>query len=372
MSVFIISCGGTGGHLSPGIALAESLTERGHRCILVISNKQVDARLLKKYSYLETVKISAIGFSLLKPIVLVKFIYNQFKSIFSSLKLIKDIKPNIVVGFGGFTTMSISIAAFLMGCPLILHEANRKPGKAIRLLSVLAHRVYLPPGVQLRSLPPKTLRHLGYPVRKEVRPMFKETACKRLSIPYNCKRLLIFGGSQGANILNKWVYNNFERLGVLGIHVYCITGQGKLGTGKLEYLSPTGESIQAVFTPFADNMAEVLSCADLVISRAGAGSIAEFCRCGLPCILVPYPYATDNHQLENAKFLEKQGGGIVVEQKNLHTLFDEVASLIFNDWLLEKFKQNLRDHEVRNSLELMTDDLESFNSQYASLPYVKI
>ena len=362
MSEFIIACGGTGGHLAPGIALAEALTERGHNCTLFISSKVVDARLASRYDHMEFVSVPGIGLSL-KPLKFLKFCYLQLKAFYKSLQFLRKRKPDIVIGFGGFTTVGVSLASYFLGCALVLHEANRKAGKAIRLLSVLAKRVYLPPGVQLKSLPPKTIRHFGYPVRKEIRPMAKSVACKRLQVPARVKRLLVLGGSQGANSLNKWLLENFERLGEHGIHAYCVTGLGNYSQGKLQYTASSGEKVEALFAPFVDNMSPLLSASDLVISRAGAGSIAEFCRCGTPCILVPYPFAADNHQAENAKFLERQGGGIVLAQANMDKLFDEVVSIIFNDWLLDKFERNLKSMEVANSLELIANDLEKLASE---------
>lgn len=362
MKTFIISCGGTGGHLSPGIALAEEMIQRGYKCYLVISNKEVDSRLISKYSHIEFVRIPGIGFSFtLKGIF--KFLREQFKGLLFSIKFLHQIKPNIVIGFGGFTTLGISLAAYILGFPLVLHEANRKVGKAIRFLSVLARRVYLPPGVRLSSLPPKTIRFIGYPVRKEIRPISKALACQKLKIKADVKRLLILGGSQGASALNKWVLENFERLAEMGIHVYCITGLGKGSEGKLEYTAKNGESVEAIFTPFVDDMANVLSASDLALSRAGAGSIAEICRTHIPSILIPYPFSADNHQEENAIFFEKQGAGLVLNEKNLDQLYSEVVTLMFNDWLLYKFQQNLKLIDIQSNLTSIIDDLETFYMQ---------
>ncbi len=356
MSTFIISCGGTGGHLSPGIALAEGLIEQGHDCYLVISNKEVDSRLAQNYSHLNFIRIPGVGFSFnLKGFF--RFCWEQLKSIIFAFRLLRKIKPDVVVGFGGFTSVAISLVAYFYDYPLVLHEANRRPGKAIRLLSILACRVYLPPGVHLKAISLKTIRHIGYPIRKSIRPISRHTACYRLDLQPDLKRLLVLGGSQGATVLNRWVVDNFEYLGNLGIHVYCVTGLGKCSKGKLDYTAENGKFIQAVFTPFIDDMGDLLSSVDLVVSRAGAGSIAEFTHCHTPSILVPYPFAADNHQEENANFFEKQGGTIVVNEKNLDQLCSEVESLIFDDWLLDKLQQNLKSIAIQNNLKLIMDDL---------------
>lgn len=371
MSVFVISCGGTGGHLAPGIALAEALMERGHTCYLVISTKEVDSRLMSNYPELKFVRIPGVGFSF-TLLGLYLFFREQFKGILFAVKFLHKVKPNVVMGFGGFTTIGISLAASVLGFPIVLHESNRRIGKAIRFLSILARRIYLPPGVLLRSFLPKTIRQIGYPVRKDVQPIGKKTACKRLGLQSDVKRLLVLGGSQGATVLNKWVLENFERLAELGIHVYCVTGLGKCSQGKLEYHSGSGEQVQAIFTPFVDNMSNVLSAADLVLSRAGAGSVAEFCHCYIPAILVPYPFAADDHQRENAKFFEQQGGGIMLDEKNLDQLYSEVVALIFNDWLLDKFRKNLKLIEAQNSLTQIVDDLEMLCAQEESFVYPEL
>lgn len=358
MSTFVIACGGTGGHLLPGIALADELIERGHKCYLIISNKEVDSRIISNYSHLEFIRIPGKGFSL-TFFGLFRFAGEQLEAILFSVKLLCQLNPDIVIGFGGFTTVGIALAAYILGCPIVLHEANRRAGKGIRFLSALAHRVYLSPGVCLKSLPPKTIRYFGYPVRKNICPKEKNSACKRLGLQFNSKRILVLGGSQGASVLNNWALENFERLAKVGIGIYCVTGLGKCTQDKLESIAENGELVQAIFTPFVDNMADVLSAVDLVVARAGAGSLAEFGRCHLPAILIPYPFAADNHQEENANFFAQQGGGIVLDEKNLDHLYAEVVRVIFDDCLLDKFQKNLKRTELHNSLQLIVDDLET-------------
>lgn len=360
LSKYIIACGGTGGHLSPGIAIAEELIHRGHECVLLISEKDVDSRLIKKYSSLQYEKMPGIGFSI-SPLVLFRFLQLQLKALFFSFKLIRRYRPDVLVGFGGFSTLGVAVASFLVGCPIVLHEANRKTGKAIRLLSAVAKRVYLPPGVKLKSLPPKTIRHFGFPVRNEMSPISRETACDRLSVSSKNKRLLIFGGSQGAMTLNQWALDNFAKLAENKIDVYCVTGVGKWTAGKIEHKRADGESSELIFVPFVDNVRDVLCSSDLVISRAGAGSIAEFTRCGLPSILIPYPSAADDHQSYNAMDVERHGGGIVLNQSKIESLYAEVCELIFNDWLLNKMRENLLVLEAEQSVRLIVEDLERFS-----------
>lgn len=358
MSYFIISCGGTGGHLSPGIALAEGLIERGHECCLVISKKTVDTRLLSKYPHLDFIQLPGAPFSP-SPLKFFKFLYNQALGLYESIQFLQKKRPDIIIGFGGFITMGIVAAGYLLSCPIVLHEANRKPGKAIRFLSGLAKRVYLPAGVQLKSLPPKTVRHFGYPLRKEIRRMGQVDARQKMGIPLEGKWLVVVGGSQGASVLTDWVIENGEKLGSKGINIFCLSGLQKGRQGTIEHKHKDGNVTRIMFAPFSDNMTALFCSADLIVSRAGAGSIAEMIRCCAPAILIPYPWAADNHQEANAVFLEQQGGGLVLSQMQIDKLLSEVVEVINNDWLLEKFRSNLSRLEPYNSLNLIADDMET-------------
>ena len=358
MSRFLISCGGTGGHLSPGISLAEGLVGRGHTVTLLISQKKVDARLIEKYPHFEFLRVPGTGFSW-SPVRLARCAVSQVRGFFFCLRLVKGRQPDGIVGFGGFTSAGIALAGWLRGVPVALHESNRVPGLAIRVMGRLATRVYLPAGIRLASVHAAATRHGGMPVRREITRLPQAAARAALGLDPNHKVLVVFGGSQGAGPLNEWVRGKLPLLAAEGVQVYCVTGLDKgAAADSRELRTKTGAPIRAVFTPFCDQVAELLSAADLVVSRAGAGTIAELIRCVTPAILVPYPHAADDHQRANAAFFERQGGGIAVEQAFLAALHAEVLDTIFNDWLLRKFRANLERMDRENSLELMLGDLE--------------
>jgi UDP-N-acetylglucosamine--N-acetylmuramyl-(pentapeptide) pyrophosphoryl-undecaprenol N-acetylglucosamine transferase len=357
MSRFLIACGGTGGHLSPGIALAEGLTARGHEARLLISRKKVDARLIAKYPHLDFASIPGAPFTL-RPVGLARFCWQQAAAFGVSARLIRTWRPDLIAGFGGFTTAGLIVVAALFRRPVALHEANRVPGRAIRVLGGLARRLYLPPGVRLEGVRLAGVRHAGLPVRREIVALPREAAQIRLGFDPAQKVLVILGGSQGASALNRWVRDRLERFAAEGIQVCCVTGLDKGGDEVRELQSQAGRPVKAVFMPFCDDVATLLSAADLVVSRAGAGTIAELIRCATPAILVPFPHAADNHQWANARFFEQQGGGIVLDQQDLGDLDREVRDVIFNDWLVRRFRGNLRRMDRANSLDLILDDLE--------------
>jgi len=204
---------------------------------------------------------------------------------------------------------------------------------------------------------------MGLPVRREINRVGAEEARVALGLHPHGKVLAILGGSQGAASLNDWVRRELGSLLAEGIQVYCITGLGKDIPETINQTSRTGAPVRAIFVPFCDRMAELISASDLVVSRAGAGTLSELARCGTPSVLVPFPHAADDHQRANAVFFEQQGGGIVIEQPFIASLRAEVRDLIFNDWLLNKFRANLQRMDRANSLDVMLDDLEQLASR---------
>lgn len=357
MSRYLISCGGTGGHLSPGISLAEGLHDRGHEAMLLLSQKRVDSRLIAKYPRLQFERMPGTGFSW-QPLRLLKCVLSQTQAFWFCLRLIRRLRPDAVVGFGGFTSAPIVLAAWISGVPSALHESNRVPGLAIRTLGRFARRVYLPPGIRLRSIRAAAMRHVGLPVRREIVRTSQAGARIALGFDPNQRLLVVLGGSQGASSLNEWARAQLPVLAAEGVQLLVVTGLGKGREGVVEMRARTGAPVRAVFTAFSDRMAELMSAADLVVSRAGAGTLAELIRCVTPAILVPYPQAADDHQRANAAFFERQGGGIVVPDSQLGQLHAEVLDVIFNDWLLRKFRGNLQRMDRANALDLMLADLE--------------
>jgi UDP-N-acetylglucosamine--N-acetylmuramyl-(pentapeptide) pyrophosphoryl-undecaprenol N-acetylglucosamine transferase len=354
---FLVSCGGTGGHLSPGIALAEGLIARGHEAVLLISRKRVDGRLIGKYPGLRFERMPGHPFSL-RPLALARCAASQALALLFCLRLIARWRPDAIVGFGGFTSAPIVLAGGLARIPVVLHESNRVPGLAIRTTGRFAQRVYLPAGVRIGSVSPWVSRQVGLPVRGEIVRLPRADSRAALGLDPNQKVLAVLGGSQGASVLNEWTRINVGTLAAEGIQVYCLTGLDKGPAESIEMRTRTGAAVRVIFAPFCDRMAELLSAADLVVSRAGAGTLAELVRCETPAILVPYPHAADRHQDRNAEFFERQGGGLVVNQAMMGGLLAEVMEAIFNEWLLRKFRANLQRMDRANPLETILLDLE--------------
>jgi UDP-N-acetylglucosamine--N-acetylmuramyl-(pentapeptide) pyrophosphoryl-undecaprenol N-acetylglucosamine transferase len=341
MRNIVIACGGTGGHLTPGIALAQNLEERGYPSWLFISQKAVDSRLARKYPKLSFESMP--GAPLIKsPLGIARFSHGFIFSFLRSYRFYGKIGADALVGFGGFSSFGPAMAARARGIPVFIHEANRAVGKAVRFLAKNSSRLYLPEGMHLEGMSPEVIRNVGYPLRKEFRRVPKERARKQLGISLRDRLLVVLGGSQGAVALNRWVKDNLEPLAAEGISTYCLTGMNKESSGVVKLEGLGGQPVTNRFVSFTDEMNAVLSAADLVISRAGAGAIAEIVRCRIPSILIPYPHAADNHQFLNAEYLERKGGAIVCpEDKIEENLLDEVREVMFNEEFRTILRRNL-------------------------------
>ncbi|MFH1497892.1 MAG: UDP-N-acetylglucosamine--N-acetylmuramyl-(pentapeptide) pyrophosphoryl-undecaprenol N-acetylglucosamine transferase [Verrucomicrobiota bacterium] len=357
-TVVLLSCGGTGGHLSPGIAMAEGLAARGHTPVLIISRKKVDARLVEKYPHLRFERLPGAPLAW-DPQGFVRFVVTQTQAFAAGVKLVRSLKPGAVVGFGGFTTAGVIIAGWLFRVPVALHEANRVPGRAIRTLSRLAKRVWLPPGVELPGVKADKIRPAGLPVRAEISRRGRAAACVALGLDPAFRVVVIFGGSQGAASLNDWARREAAAFAADGVQIHCVTGLGNGEPGVVENPGPGGATVRSVYSSFCDTVADLLSAADLVVGRAGAGTIAECVRCRAPAVLVPYPFAADDHQKANAAWFVGHGGGVLLPQERLGELTAVVRGVIFDDAKLAGFRDNLARLDGEHGLDALLDDLDT-------------
>ena len=357
MSRVVIACGGTGGHLAPGIALAQTLQARDYRPLLLISAKQIDARLTSKYPDLDfkivpgaPLLFSVSGFT--------RFVVQQLRGLVFSWRLVRRERPDVIVGFGGFTTSSIIVAGWLRGVPVALHEANRVVGRAVRSLARFASRIYLPRGVSLLSTNQAKLRYAGLPVRREIERLPRGDSAARFGLDPAKPTVIVFGGSQGARALNTWAENEAKYFAGRGIQLLVVTGpnQGDACTENLP--GPDGSSIPFVKIPFCDEMASLYSAGDLVVSRSGAGTLAELLKCRVPAVMVPYPHAADNHQEANALEFARRGGGLVVPEAEIERLSGEVEQLLADERGLTDIRAQIGYMNRAEALDLMIADLE--------------
>ena len=307
-----IACGGTGGHLFPGIAVGDALIARGCEVMLLVSPKEVDQTAIKSAYGMEVESLSMIGLGR-NPL---KFGCKFLSSTNSCRKLFLKNRPTAVLAMGGFTSLPPVIVGKMMGSKIFLHEANAVPGRAVRMLSSFADEVF----VQFPNSLPRVLGTdvlaTGLPVRAAIEPIPKADARTVLGLADDLPVLLIMGGSQGAEAINRVVIESLPYLVKLlpKIQFIHLTGNRNSEPIKSAY---DALGLRAVVRPFLTEMEYALGAADLVISRAGGSSLAEFSSMELPAILVPYPSAVDDHQRFNARAFVEIGAARCFHQKQL-------------------------------------------------------
>lgn len=305
--MIVFTCGGSGGHVYPAIAIAQELNRPD--ILFIGSETREDAQIIPRYGF----KFQSISSSS-------KNILKLFKGLLQSLRLLKQEKAHVVVGSGGYLTASVILAAFLLRIPIVLIEQNAKPGRVNRYLQCLAHKIFLSFSPSLTYFNEKKAMVVGNPVRKF---FLQDTLVKEfqaLTLP-SIPSWLVFGGSQGAESLNELFLDQtlyFLKNPVLLIH---LTGskyfKNKPSDSPIELIKDENGIIKIIRMPYFEAMNLLYQKASLVISRSGATTVAELLYFSKPSILIPYPLAKDNHQVDNANIIVKKKNGILIHQKDL-------------------------------------------------------
>ncbi|MEE4098705.1 undecaprenyldiphospho-muramoylpentapeptide beta-N-acetylglucosaminyltransferase [Pseudomonas viridiflava] len=300
----LIMAGGTGGHVFPALACAREFQSRGYKVHWLGTPRGIENELVPQAGLtLHLINVTGLRgkgrLSLLKaPLMLLK-------ALMQARKVVRELKPVCVVGFGGYVTGPGGLAAKLAGVPLIIHEQNAVAGTANRSLASLASRVCEAfPDTFAAS---KKRRTTGNPVRVE---LFLETP--RQALAGRKARLLVLGGSLGAEPLNKLLPEALAQLPVdIRPEVFHQAGKNHDEITAERYRNA---GVEAQVAPFIQNMAQAYSWADLVVCRAGALTISELAAAGLPSLLIPLPHAIDDHQSRNADYLAREGAAFVMPQ----------------------------------------------------------
>ena len=315
----LIAGGGTGGHLFPGIAIAESLLEKDpHTRILFVStgNDFEKAVLSEKGFALETIRVEGIkGRGIMAK---VRSLFKIPGAMMASVFILKRFRPCLVIGMGSYSSGPVALAAWMMGIPVVLHEQNIRPGITNRMLSRIADRIYVSFQGTQTVMEPEKIRILGNPVRKEIREANKSLEENRQSGRSGSQELMtivVIGGSQGAHRINTAVMEALPHLAQEGgcrfIHQ---TGKADEAVVREAYAKA---GIAADVGSFFHDMAQLYAKADLLICRAGATTVAEVTSIGKGAIFIPYPYAADNHQVLNAQALVDEGAAEIILEEDL-------------------------------------------------------
>jgi len=358
----LIMAGGTGGHIFPALAVARLLHDKGVHIEWLGTTKGMEARLVPEYHYtLNTIDIGGLRGKGLMTVLLLPF--KVSRALLQTIKIYIKLKPDVVLGMGGFVSGPGGVAAWLLGKPLVLHEQNAIAGLTNKLLFTLATKVYAAfPGAFAAH---KKLMVIGNPVRKEItQTELPEQRLKNKWVQTSGKTLniLLIGGSLGAAALNEVVpqalllltqgdalaNSAFDKI---TIRHQCGAKQVQKTEEYYQDLLKKDELIKVEIMPFIDNMADNYTWADLLICRSGALTISEIAAVGIAAILVPFPYAVDDHQTANAAYLVDNNAAFLIQQNDLNAA--DLAQLLMTltqDQLLNMAK-NARQQAIDSSLE---------------------
>lgn len=308
----IIACGGTGGHLFPGIAVAQQLKKQGHRPILLISRKEVDAEASSKYGDLEFHSIPAIAKPPTLSLRMPAFLWKLFTTYMSCKKLLRREKADVVLGMGGFTSLPPCKAAHALGLRSYVHDSNAMPGKSNRLTARWCTKVLVGMKEAVLHFPGSNCAVVGTPVRDEIRQLpTREEARTRLGLPQDKPLILVTGGSQGARNLNSLLIEAAKA--DPGVHYLVIAG--RLDYDRVNTLAAGAPNITVL--GFCADMPAAYAAADGVIARSGASTLTELSLIGKACLLVPFPYAADDHQTHNARAFSDHDAAVLIQQADL-------------------------------------------------------
>lgn len=343
----IISAAGTGGHINPGIAIANKIKEKepNSEIIFVGTDRGLENDLVPRAGY-ELKHINAYGFDRTISLDNIKKMYQTFHSIKEAKKIIEQFKPDVIIGTGGYICVPVGLAAKKKKVPVVLHESNAFPGVAVKMLSNKASKVLVGfEDAKVRLPKAKQVIVTGTPTKVKkikISDARKQELLKENKLNNNKPIVLFFGGSQGAKSINNSLLEIISKKQNQNYQILWAAGPAQYEQIKKdlkEKYSIEIDSIENVsIVPYIYNMEEIMNIVDLVVCRSGAMTITEIANVGVPAIFIPFPFATENHQEYNAKVLQKVGAAKIILDKNLTA--NELNSTITN---LVRDKKNLQE-----------------------------
>ena len=335
----VLSGGGTAGHINPALALAEVLSDRGWDVHFAGTPGGVEARLVPAAG-VDFTPFEASGFNRSHPLSLPKALAKIAKSTKLAKKWFEEIRPDVVVGFGGYVSIPVGRAALQTGVPLVLHEQNSVMGLANKELAKHASAVCVTYECAAQGVDPAIVHLTGNPVRARVLSATREEGRAMLGIPEDATMLLVFGGSLGARHINQALCAlKADLLSRESLYIVHITGPKELDSVREALALTPAEEARWQVMGYQDRMGETLAAADAIVSRSGASSLAEIAARAIPALLVPFPHATADHQTTNARAYVEAGCAFLVPDAEVET-----------DLFAEKLRELVDDESVRASM----------------------
>lgn len=337
---FIISGGGTGGHIYPAVAIANELKSRfpDAEFLFVGAKDKMEMQKVPQAGYaIKGLWISGIQRKLTLDNAM--FPFKLLSSMWNSFRIIKSFKPDVVIGTGGFASGAVLKAASMLNIPTVIQEQNSYPGITNKLLAKRANKICVAYENLERFFPKDKMILTGNPVRQDlINEASKSEAIAYFKLDANKKTLLVLGGSLGARRINQLIEKELDFL--LSQNIQIIWQCGKL---YLNDYSKYNEKDNVQVVAFIDRMDLVYAAADVVISRSGASSVSELCIVGKPTIFIPSPNVAEDHQTKNAKAISDKNGAILIKESELETQFETIFSdLISNESKQSELSQNIK------------------------------
>ncbi|MBI5636436.1 MAG: undecaprenyldiphospho-muramoylpentapeptide beta-N-acetylglucosaminyltransferase [Nitrospinae bacterium] len=344
----IVTAGGTGGHIYPALAVADELKRMGNTILFVGGQAGPEHEMARSAGF-DFLGIDVRGFDRRHIGKMARALFTFPMALGTAAKAVNVFQPDAVIGAGGYASGPSCLAASMKGVPLFLMEQNVYPGLVTRWLAGKARRVYANFAESARWLRGADVMAAGNPTRRE----FSMAVTRDFDAPR--KTILVMGGSQGANAVNRAVMGALPRLAKMNVKIYHQTGKQMLAETRAAYLEAM---VEAVVEPYFENMAAIMRESHLAVARAGAGTCAELALTALPGILIPYPGA-GGHQRLNALAMENVGAAAVVDEMNLtgELLAETVYGILRNPDKLGKMSANARENAKPDAARVIARDI---------------
>lgn len=355
----VIACGGTGGHLFPGIAIAEAWRKRGGEVMLLISEKQIDALATEGFDHLHFERMPTIAMPKKTSPKMIGFMTKFLKAYFKCKKLFKKFGADAVLGMGGFTSTAPLAAGKMLGKKTFVHESNAIPGRANLLNAKFADLVLVGFEVCAPRFKGRKSKVTGTPLRPSlVEKPTRDESLEFLGLQPGRQTIMIMGGSQGAVRINELVAESLPRFVEAGIQVLHITGPQDFE--KMTEVFVANRQAGTV-ADFLNEVQYAYAAADLAICRAGASSSVELAYYGVPAILIPYPYAADDHQTANAAIFSAPGAAEMWKQSELSsdTFADQIIGLMDDGYRLSRMRTTMQQMARPDSSNEVCDAIEA-------------
>ena len=352
---FIISGGGTGGHIYPAVAIANELKSRFPEAefLFVGAKDKMEMQKVPQAGYaIKGLWISGIQRKLTLDNAM--FPFKLLSSMWNSFRIIKSFKPDVVIGTGGFASGAVLKVASMLSIPTVIQEQNSYPGITNKLLAKKANKICVAYENLERFFPKDKMILTGNPVRQDlINEASKSEAIAYFKLDANKKTLLVLGGSLGARRINQLIEKELDFL--LSQNIQIIWQCGKLYLNDYEKYNEK-ENVQV--TAFIDRMDLVYAAADVVISRSGASSVSELCIVGKPTIFIPSPNVAEDHQTKNAKAISDKNGALLMKENELDTQFEIVFSdLISNESKQAELSENIKKLALPNATKDIVEEI---------------